>query len=51
MQGFKERKQALLDTLQDNAGEDSLKDRFTCGYLAAINDILNIDVEEVSIDD
>ena len=51
MRIFHERKKILLETLQDNAGEDSLKDRFNCGYIAAVNDILNIDVEEVAVDD
>lgn len=51
MSGLRERKNVLLDALQDNAGENPLKDRFNCGYIAAINDILNIDVEEVVVDD
>jgi len=48
---FQHRKKVLLEMLSERAGEDSLQDRYNCGYLAAINDILNIDVEEVAVDD
>jgi len=48
---FSERKKILSERLLDNAGEDLLKDRYNCGYIAACYDILNIDVEEVAVDD
>ena len=51
MKIFQHRKTVLVEMLSERAGEDSLQDRYNCGSLAAVNDILNIDVEEVSIDD
>ena len=51
MRIFSVRKQILTEKLMDNAGEDPLKDRYNCGYIAACYDILNIDVEEVAVDD
>jgi hypothetical protein len=31
------------------AGKDPLQDRFHVGYIAALNDVLHIDVEEIEI--
>lgn len=32
--------------LQKEAGKDPMTDRFTVGYLTAIDDLLNADIEE-----
>ena len=44
---YKQRLYTLSETLQAEAGKDSLQDRFHCGYIAAIKDFLNVDVDEV----
>jgi len=41
----------LLEELEALAGVDPQQDRFRVGYLAAVNDILNIDIEEVAVND
>lgn len=45
------RRDALVEKLEFNAGLDPLTDRFNCGYIAAMNDILNISVDEVELND
>lgn len=49
IEGFEERKQVLLDELANNAGIDPLTDRYKTGYIAAINDMQNIEVQEVEL--
>jgi len=47
---FKElelRKTLLMETLAENAGTDSLTDRKHVGYIAALNDILRISLDEI----
>jgi hypothetical protein len=36
----------ITEILQQEAGKDPLQDRFHTGYIAAINDLLNADLEE-----
>ena len=48
MNQLTERKLFMQETLQENAGKDPLQDRFYCGYIAAVNDLLNIEVAEDS---
>lgn len=43
------RREILLEQLENEAGEDPLKDRFKVGYIAACNDLLKMTVEEVEI--
>ncbi len=33
--------------LQEQAGVDPSKDRYTCGYIAAVHDILRITLDDV----
>lgn len=47
MDMYKQRLYTLSETLQAEAGKDNLQDRFHCGYIAAIKDFLNVDVDEV----
>lgn len=44
------RKQLLLEQLADNAGINSLDDRFKSGYISAVNDLLRVEIEETDID-
>ncbi len=41
-----QRRDYLLETLEEQAGANPLQDRFNCGYIAAVKDFLNIEVEE-----
>lgn len=45
--GLQERLQHLTEMLQEQAGVDSLKDRYTCGYIAAVHDILRISLDDL----
>ena len=47
MLGLRLRLESLTEILQDEAGKDSLQDRFNAGYIAAVKDILNISVEDL----
>lgn len=47
MQGLRNTSEGLTETLQSEAGKDSLQDRYHAGYIAAVKDILNIRVEEL----
>jgi len=51
MEGFRERIEALKEQLAQSAGVDPLSDRFKSGAIQAYNDILNVDVEEVTDED
>lgn len=41
------RVEVLTEYLQENAGKDSLQDRYHTGYIAAANDILRLEYQEV----
>lgn len=47
MEDLQNRLLILTETLQNDAGKDSLIDRFNVGYIAALKDMLNISVEEL----
>ncbi len=47
MSGLRERANDLAERLKVNAGINPLDDRFAVGYLAAVEDILNITYEEI----
>lgn len=47
MSGLQLRLEALSEILQNEAGKDSLQDRFHAGYIAAVKDMLNISVEDL----
>lgn len=51
MEVFQLRRNTLVEELAANAGLHPVEDRFKAGYIACINDILDIDVEEVQLDD
>lgn len=40
-----------METLAKEAGKEPLEDRFRAGYLAAIYDLQNIEIEEVDLGD
>jgi hypothetical protein len=46
-QGLQERKEALQEELGQAAGINPLQDRFAAGYIAAVNDILNISLDDI----
>lgn len=41
----------LTEQLQDNAGLDSLQDRYYSGYIACIKDLLQVKLEEIQDND
>jgi hypothetical protein len=41
------RKQVLMETLAESAGSNPLEDRYHVGYIAAINDLLRISLDEI----
>lgn len=41
------RAQVVTEILQNEAGKNSGDDRWHCGYIAAVNDILRISLEDV----
>lgn len=43
---FRERVFLIQETLSRSAGVNPLEDRFRVGYIAAFNDIINIEPEE-----
>jgi len=43
---FTERRNVLREHLEKEAGLEPLTDRYNAGYIAAVNDLLNISVEE-----
>jgi hypothetical protein len=43
---FRQQKYDLTQMLQNEAGKDPLIDRFSCGYIAAINDLLEAKPDE-----
>jgi hypothetical protein len=45
MLGLQERVEAMKEQLVDNAGVDSLQDRYYSGYIAAFNDVLKAEPE------
>lgn len=47
---FKERKEYLIEFLADNAGNSPLEDRYKAGYIAAVNDLFNVNIEETQVD-
>jgi len=45
--GLQDRVQVLTEIFQEQAGVDVGKDRYTCGYIAAVNDMLRISLEDI----
>lgn len=45
--GLQERLTFLTEMLQEQAGVDPGKDRYTCGYIAAVNDMLRISLDDI----
>lgn len=43
---FRQQKHDLTLVLQNEAGKDPLIDRFSCGYIAAVNDLLDAKLDE-----
>jgi hypothetical protein len=41
----------MLDYLEEQGGKDPLQDRFYNGYMAAVRDVQNINIEEVTLGD
>lgn len=50
MSEFKARKEGLIEVLVANAGLAPLDDRFKAGYIAAVDDLFNVDIEEIAVD-
>lgn len=48
MQTVLDSKQSLVDIAVGSMGVDSVEDNFRRGYIVALNDILNVSVDEVS---
>jgi hypothetical protein len=48
MNELKLRASAITEYLQEYAGVDVSRDRYNVGYLAAVKDLLNTSVEEIS---
>ena len=51
IKAFQERKAGILAILAEQAGNDPKEDRYHVGYLAAANDLLNIEIEGIQEDD
>ena len=47
MQSLDARGVVLTERLQHEAGKDQREDGFICGYIAAIKDFLQVDLEEI----
>lgn len=47
---FKTRRDTLTEFLTANAGLQPLEDRFKAGYIAAVNDLFQVDIEEIEVD-